>query len=50
MNSSQLDLTPKDFEFGPNPVDPVAVPGRTPSFSEPRFSPNGPRGGLPLLA
>jgi predicted dehydrogenase len=27
MNSSQLDLTPKNFEFGPNPVDPVAVPG-----------------------
>ena len=30
MNSSQLDLTPKNFEFGPNPVDPVAVPGFTP--------------------
>jgi len=29
MNSSQLDLTPKDFVFGPNPVDPVAVPGFT---------------------
>ena len=29
MNSSQLDLTPKKFEFGPNPVDPVAVPGFT---------------------
>jgi len=29
MNSSQLDLTPKNFEFGPNPVDPVAVPGST---------------------
>jgi hypothetical protein len=29
MNSSQLDLTPKKFEFGPNPVDLVAVPGRT---------------------
>jgi len=29
MNSSQLDLTPKNFEFGPNPVDPVAVPGFT---------------------
>jgi predicted dehydrogenase len=30
MNSSLLDLTPKNFEFGPNPVDPVAVPGLTP--------------------
>ncbi|MGB7297572.1 MAG: Gfo/Idh/MocA family oxidoreductase [Candidatus Aminicenantales bacterium] len=29
VNSSQLDLTPKNFEFGPNPVDPVAVPGFT---------------------
>jgi predicted dehydrogenase len=29
MNSSQLDLTPKNFAFGPNPVDPVAVPGFT---------------------
>ncbi len=29
MNSSKLDLTPKRFEFGPNPVDPVAVPGST---------------------
>ena len=30
MNSSKLDLTPKKFEFGPNPVDPVAIPGQTP--------------------
>ena len=30
MNSSQLDLTPKTYELGPNPVDPVAVPGQTP--------------------
>jgi len=29
MNGSVLDLTPKNFEFGPNPVDPVAVPGFT---------------------
>jgi predicted dehydrogenase len=29
MNSSQLDLTPQNYEFGPNPVDPVAVPGFT---------------------
>jgi predicted dehydrogenase len=29
MNSSQLDLTPKNFGFGPNPVDPVAIPGFT---------------------
>jgi myo-inositol 2-dehydrogenase / D-chiro-inositol 1-dehydrogenase len=30
MNSSELDLTPKTLEFGPHPVDPVAVPGFTP--------------------
>ncbi len=30
MNSSKLDLSPKSYEFGPNPVDPVAVPGFTP--------------------
>ena len=29
MNSSKLDIVPKHFEFGPNPVDPVAVPGFT---------------------
>ena len=30
INSSKLDLSPKKYEFGPNPVDPVAVPGKTP--------------------
>jgi predicted dehydrogenase len=30
MNSSKLDLSPPKYEFGPNPVDPVAVPGTTP--------------------
>jgi predicted dehydrogenase len=30
LNSSQLDLSPKKYEFGPNPVDPVAIPGQTP--------------------
>jgi predicted dehydrogenase len=30
MTSSQLDLMPKNLEFGPNRVDPVAVPGFTP--------------------
>jgi predicted dehydrogenase len=30
MNASKLDLSPKKYEFGPNPVDPVAVPGKTP--------------------
>ena len=30
MNSSKLDLMPKKLEFGPNPVEPVAVPGFTP--------------------
>jgi predicted dehydrogenase len=30
MNASKLDLTPAKFALGPNPVDPVAVPGVTP--------------------
>jgi predicted dehydrogenase len=30
MTASQLDLSPKKYEFGPNAVDPVAVPGVTP--------------------
>ncbi len=30
MNASKLDLSPAKYEFGPNPVDPVAVPGKTP--------------------
>jgi predicted dehydrogenase len=30
LNASKLDLSPKAYEFGPNPVDPVAVPGLTP--------------------
>jgi predicted dehydrogenase len=30
MNASKLDLFPAKYEFGPNPVDPVAVPGTTP--------------------
>jgi predicted dehydrogenase len=30
MNASKLDLFPKTLAFGPNPVDPVAVPGTTP--------------------
>ena len=30
MNASKLDLSPAKYEFGPNAVDPVAVPGRTP--------------------
>lgn len=30
MNTSALDLSPAKLEFGPNPVDPVAVPGVTP--------------------
>jgi myo-inositol 2-dehydrogenase / D-chiro-inositol 1-dehydrogenase len=29
MNSSKLDLSPAKYEFGPNRVDPVAVPGTT---------------------
>jgi len=30
MNASKLDLVPAKLEFGPHPVDPVAVPGVTP--------------------
>jgi predicted dehydrogenase len=30
MNASKLDLSPAKYEFGPNPVDPVPVPGKTP--------------------
>ncbi len=30
MNTSKLDLSPAKYEFGPNPVDPVAMPGVTP--------------------
>jgi predicted dehydrogenase len=30
MNSSKLDLRPPKYELGPNPIDPVAIPGRTP--------------------
>jgi predicted dehydrogenase len=29
MNSSTLDLSPAKYEFGPNPVHPVAIPGST---------------------
>jgi predicted dehydrogenase len=30
MNASMLDLSPAQYAFGPNPVDPVAIPGTTP--------------------
>jgi predicted dehydrogenase len=29
-STSQLDLSPSKYEFGPNPADPVAIPGVTP--------------------
>jgi predicted dehydrogenase len=29
MNTSTLDLSPATYAFGPNPVDPVAIPGIT---------------------
>jgi predicted dehydrogenase len=29
MNNSRLDLSPAKYAFGPNPVDPVPVPGTT---------------------
>jgi predicted dehydrogenase len=30
MTASKLDLSPAKYAFGPNPVDPVSVPGTTP--------------------
>jgi len=30
LNNSKLDLSPAKYELGPNPVDPVAIPGKTP--------------------
>ncbi len=30
LAGSKLDLSPAKYEFGPNPVDPVAIPGKTP--------------------
>jgi len=30
MNASKLDLRPSKYEMGPLPVEPVAIPGRTP--------------------
>ena len=30
MNASKLDYTPENYDMGPKPVDPVAVPGVTP--------------------
>jgi predicted dehydrogenase len=30
MNTSKLDLVPKEFNMGPLPVEPVAIPGKTP--------------------
>ncbi len=30
LDKSQLDLSPKSYEFGPLAVDPLAVPGKTP--------------------
>ena len=30
MSASTLDLTPAKYHFGPNPVEPAAVPGTTP--------------------
>jgi hypothetical protein len=30
LNRSQLDLGPEKYELGPLPVQPVAMPGKTP--------------------
>ena len=43
IESSKLDLLPPKLEFGPNPVDPVAMPGVTPLVRDGEADPNPPR-------
>jgi len=43
MDASKLNLLPAKLEFGPNPVDPVAVPGKTPLVGEGEQDPEPPR-------
>jgi predicted dehydrogenase len=50
IESSKLNLMPAKLEFGPNPVDPVAVPGKTPLVGEGEVDPNPPRTAQPRKA
>jgi hypothetical protein len=43
MNASQLNLFPEKVAFGPHPVDPVAMPGKTPLVAEGEADPNPPK-------
>jgi len=43
MNASKLDLFPAKLEFGPHPVDPVALPGKTPLATAGETDPNPPK-------
>ena len=43
IESSKLNLLPPKLEFGPNPVDPVAMPGVTPLVRDGEADPNPPR-------
>ncbi|MCX5674060.1 MAG: Gfo/Idh/MocA family oxidoreductase [Planctomycetota bacterium] len=43
MNASKLNLFPEKLEFGPHPVDPVAMPGKTPLVGEGEVDPNPPK-------
>jgi predicted dehydrogenase len=45
LNASKLDLFPKKLEFGPNPVDPVPVPGKTPLTPGEAEAPPAPKAG-----
>ena len=41
--SSKLNLFPEKLEFGPHPVDPVAMPGKTPLIAGDESDPNPPK-------
>jgi predicted dehydrogenase len=43
LNASNLNLFPAKLEFGPHPVDPVAMPGQTPLVAEGEVDPNPPK-------
>ena len=43
LNASSLNLFPAKLEFGPHPVDPVAMPGQTPLVAEGEVDPSPPK-------
>jgi len=43
MNASKLNLFPEKLEFGPHPVDPVAMPGQTPLAAGDESDPSPPK-------